>query len=117
MATSFQKWLFRFNRLTVVTCVYLCAAVSLGKAIPQSILFKPEAHAVFHILLAFVVVFGSLLLSLETIVSYPILGSYGVLFHMFSPPEDDAGDKAIQLVELRVFLGKFLITLCASATL
>lgn len=132
------KWLyknlfFRFNRLIVVTSVYLFFAAGFLDLKQPVVFLTAETHSFLLYLLAVIALATNFLPFIEAVYSYAILGSYAVSFHMQTPDKDGRDNRKCWLSrlrsfifgrihrtsllsELRVFIFKVLATVGAGAT-
>lgn len=116
LVSLFQSLLYRFERLTLITSLYLFLAVPFAKANLFHQVLGQRYTFMALIALAFVLLFGNLVLSVEAVYSYGILGNYAVSFHMLSPTKDKWAGGSSFLLELRVLIGQLITTLVAGAT-
>lgn len=110
-ARFFQAWLFRYNRLILITSLYLFIIGGLVDLDRVSLLLSSESHSRDLYLLAIIALWSNFLLSIEIIYSYATLKSYA-MFHMH--PHKEEGPLSIS--ELKIFVWRILTTVVAGAT-
>ncbi|MBK8151253.1 MAG: hypothetical protein IPK58_24385 [Acidobacteria bacterium] len=107
---SFQNVLFRFNRLAVITFLYVIAGLSFSSS---DSCFTQPGWMLFGLIL--LVLLGNIALSVEAIISYTILGNYAILFHMLTPAETSWDAAELRFREIWVFVSKFLASIGSGA--
>lgn len=115
-ASLFQSLLYRFERLTIITALYLFVAVPFARINLLHVVLDNRWTCIMLIILAFFLLLGNLMLSIEAVYSYGIIGSYAVSFHMLSPVKEKWAGGSSFLLELRVLVSKLMTTLIAGAT-
>ncbi|MDY6793496.1 MAG: potassium channel family protein, partial [Thermodesulfobacteriota bacterium] len=112
----FQSFLYRFERLTFVITIYCAIVTPICKMEIVQSYFGYYTHCVLLAIMAIMLVIMNILLSVEAVYSYGVLGSYATAFHMMSAETEKWAGGSNFLLELRVLVGKVITTIVAGAT-
>ena len=108
VASIFQKSLYRFERLTLI--VGFWAVVMVTVQYNTYWLKSIVSHNALLYILTSAVLATNILLSVEAVFSYAILGGYATPFHMLGSPRSTR-----LLLELGVVIGKIVTTIFSGA--
>ena len=112
----FQKYLYRFERLSIIITVYCFLVAPLYKSGLIIPMLSHEISCLILFMLTIIFIFANLILSVEAIYSYGILGGYATTFHMISSEKSSWSGGSQFLLEISVLLGKLTTTLLAGAS-
>jgi hypothetical protein len=108
MARLFHATLFRFHRLATITSLCLPIIAWYSHHNKVEVLLSQASHSGLLYILAVLMLGTTLLLSVEIIYSYALLGSYAVSFHGIDPESDRWAGKSQLLLELRAIVLRIL---------
>jgi hypothetical protein len=102
---AFQAYFYRFQRLALISGLYVVVVVSVtGLPVPLS-LMSNKAHGIVLFSIAGVSLLTNVVLSIQVVVAYATLGDYATSFHMIRPH----GGRL--LTELKVITWRVITTL------
>jgi hypothetical protein len=106
VARVFQSVLFQFGWLAPMCAVALVAAASA----PEHLLLLPRwSSDAAGLLLGLLLMATTILIVVEAVYGYALLGSYGVGFHLLDPAQFETGRRMLR--ELQVFTGTVMTAL------
>lgn len=109
----FQNFLFNFNYLTFITCLYLFISTNLNHLPFLNSFFEQKNYFLYS--LSIVMLVGNILLSVEAIYSCAVIGNYARHFHMLSHEKDFSIGESPLLLELKVFFIRLTTTIISSS--